>query len=242
VVKREVAPRLSGIITIPTYVHVIRGSHRGERSPANATSIRRMMTILNNGMAGKQNSLGAPTRYRFKLVKTTYTKRDGWYHAYFYGPRDKKMKRKLHRGGPASLNIYVNGGGTKEEPVLGWSRFPWQFAATPRLDGISVNVASLPGGRARNYNLGDTVIHETGHWLGLFHTFQGGCGPQGDLVADTAAEAEPSFYCETTRDTCTAPGRDPVRNFMDYSEDACMNLLTRGQVQRMDTAFMKWRM
>ena len=102
-------------------------------------------------------------------------------------------------------------------------------------------MAALSGGRAVGYNLGDTVIHETGHWLGLFHTFQGGCGPQGDLVADTAAEAEPSFYCETTRDTCTAPGRDPVRNFMDYSLDRCMSLFTPGQVRRMDAAYEKWR-
>ena len=112
------------------------------------------------------------------------------------------MKRALHEGGARTLNIYINGGGPQGQPVLGWSRFPWQYAAAPRLDSVSVNVAGLPGGRARNYNLGDTVIHETGHWLGLLHTFQGGCDGVGDLVSDTPAEAEPSFECETTRDTC----------------------------------------
>jgi hypothetical protein len=86
------------------------------------------------------------------------------------------------------------------------------------------------------------VIHETGHWLGLYHTFQGGCGGGGDLVADTQAEAEPSFGCDVSRDTCPAdPGHDPVHNFMDYSLDACMMLFTPGQVQRIDAAFAKWR-
>ncbi len=242
-VTREVVPRLPSHVGIPTYVHVIKGTHKGERKPIGPRRVRKLISTLNNGMAGNQNQLSAATRYRFTLKKTSYTKRDGWYHAYFNGPRDKRMKRALHVGNARTLNIYINGGGPSgDQPALGWSRFPWQYAGAKRLDGVSVNVAALSGGRAVGYNLGDTVIHETGHWLGLFHTFQGGCGPQGDLVADTAAEAEPSFYCETTRDTCTAPGRDPVRNFMDYSEDACMNLLTRGQVQRMDTAFMKWRM
>jgi hypothetical protein len=146
--------------------------------------------------------------------------------------------RSLTRvGGARALNIWL-----VDMVQLGMATFPWDYPRQGAVDGIRVNYESLPGGSIIHFNEGGTATHETGHWLGLFHTFQGGCGRQGDLVADTAAEAEPSFYCETTRDTCTAPGRDPVRNFMDYSEDACMNLLTRGQVQRMDTAFMKWRM
>ena len=243
IAPRDLTPKLPTHVAIPTYVHVIKGTHKGERTPIGPKRVRKMISVLNNGMAGNQNQLSAATRYRFTLKKTSYTKREGWYHAYFNGPRDKRMKRALHVGNARTLNLYVNGGGPSgDQPALGWSRFPWQYAGAPKLDSVSVNVAALFGGRATGYNLDDTVIHETGHWFGLFHTFQGGCGRQGDLVADTAAEAEPSFYCETTRDTCTAPGRDPVRNFMDYSEDACMNLLTRGQVDRMDRAFAKWRM
>ncbi len=119
-------------------------------------------------------------------------------------------KRKLHRGGPRTLNLYISGGGPRGTPILGWARFPWQYAAAPKLDSVTVNVAGMRGGSARGYNLGDTVIHETGHWLGLYHTFQGGCGGGGDLVADTPAEAEPSFGCDNSRDTCAAdPGQRP---------------------------------
>ena len=67
--------------------------------------------------------------------------------------------------------------------------------------------------------------------------------PGGRVIAhDTPAEGEPSYYCETGRDTCEEkPGADPVRNFLDYSLDSCMNRFSAGQVRRMDAAYAKWR-
>ncbi len=150
------------------------------------------------------------------------------------------MKRKLHRGNARTLNLYLNGGGRKGNQVLGWSRFPWQYAGAPKLDGVSINVASVPGGAARGYNLGDTLIHETGHWLGLFHTFQGGCDDPGDYVSDTAPRPSRATSADHARHL-PEPGLDPVHNFMDYSLDSCMNMFTAGQVRRMDSAFAKWR-
>jgi hypothetical protein len=243
VVAREVAPKLSSVVRIPTYVHVIKGTHKGERVPAGPKRVRRVISIMNNAMAGNQSPASTPARYRFTLKKIDYTKRDGWHHAFFNGPRDQRMKRALHRGNERTLNFYINGGGPRDEPVLGWSRFPWQYSSTPRLDHVSVNFAALPGGKATHYNRGDTAVHETGHWLGLFHTFEGGCRGDGDLVPDTAPEAEPSYECETTRDTCTADTKnDPVRNVMDYSWDSCMNQFSRDQVNRMDVAYKKYRL
>jgi hypothetical protein len=241
VVAQQVAPQLGTSVTVPVFVHVIKGRHRGERSTAGPKRVARMIATLNDAYNGGQDPAKTTTRYRFKLRHIDYTRRDGWYHAFLYGPRDAKAKRALHRGDQRSLNIYINGGGTRDTPVLGWARFPWQYKQRPRLDGVSVNVAGLPGGRATGYNLGDTVVHETGHWLGLFHTFQGGCSSSNDMVGDTPAEAEPSFYCEDTRNTCASPGTDPVHNFMDYSLDSCMYMFTPGQVRRMDAAYNRWR-
>jgi hypothetical protein len=243
VVARNVTPRLPATVVVPVYAHVIKGTHKNERRKITGQQLKNMITILNNAMGARQSSASAYARYRFTLVKIDTTRRESWYHAFFNGPRDRKMKRKLHRGNARSLNLYLNGGGPRNNPVLGWSRFPWQYASAPFLDGVSVNVEAVPGGRASGYNLGDTLVHETGHWLGLFHTFEGGCEDPGDLVPDTAAEGEPSFYCQTTRDTCaTSPGLDPVHNFMDYSLDTCMYMFTAGQVRRMDVAFEKWRL
>ena len=238
---RAAAAVLPSRVTIPVYVHVIKGTRAGERNPAGPRRVAQMIAMLNSGFSGAQSPLAADTRYRFTLKRISYTRNESWYHASLFGPRDVQMKRRLHRGDAHTLNLYVNGGPKGGEPLLGWSRFPWQYAANPKLDSVTVTTASLPGGKAAGYNLGKTVIHETGHWMGLLHTFQNGCSAPGDEVADTPAEAEPSFYCETTRDTCTSPGLDPVHNFMDYSYDSCMNMFTAGQAARIDAAFVKWR-
>ena len=74
-----------------------------------------------------------------------------------------------------------------------------------------------------------------------FHTFEGGCSAGNDRVDDTAAEAQPSLTCEVGRDTCDADGLDPVRNFMNYSFDSCMNMFTPGQVSRMTDNWLAYR-
>jgi hypothetical protein len=73
------------------------------------------------------------------------------------------------------------------------------------------------------------------HWLGLYHTFQGGCF-SGDEIADTPAESRPNFGCspEEKKDSCPdQAGLDPIHNFMDYSRDVCMYEFTQDQATRM---------
>jgi hypothetical protein len=247
-------PVLPAQIHVPVVIHIIHGTHKKDRNVSRPAA-RNLFRILKAGYAGKEDPTMTPTGVIFRLAKVTVSRNDSWYHARPNTRADKQMKRKLHRGKTNMLNIYLNNVEEPDGALLGFSRFPWAVARQPKLDGITINVASMPGGKAHGYNLGDTVIHESGHWLGLFHTFQGGCEPPGDGVADTPAEAEPSFKCDKTRDTCPtplppgwmqgdplpAPELDPVTNFMDYSYDTCMNHFTPGQRTRMVTAFLRYR-
>jgi|SRR5690242_17287492 len=127
------------------------------------------------------------------------------------------MKKALRKGTYRDLNVYFLPGTS----WLGYAYFPRAVASGSEgftLDGVVVHSATVPGGSETNFNLGHTATHEIGHWLGLFHTFQGGCTGDGDFVSDTAAEAEDASGCPTTRDSCPdQPGLDPVTNYMDYS-------------------------
>jgi len=180
------------------------------------------------------NKAYAKARITFKLARTTHTVNSDWFNnAAPNTAQQTTMKQTLRQGGVGDLNVYTvgftSGSGAG---LLGYSTFPSQFASNPQDDGIVLLFSSLPGGSAAPYNLGQTLTHEAGHWFGLFHTFQGGCEDPGDSVSDTPPEASPAFGCPTGRDTCSGGGVDPIHNFMDYTDDACMSEFSPGQIVR----------
>ena len=151
------------------------------------------------------------------------------------------MKKQLHVGGATALNVYSTGMPPRSG-LLGWATFPSDYAAHPAHDGVVLNYRSMPGGPyGTAYSLGGTLVHEAGHWFGLYHTFQGGCGPVGDMVGDTPPEATPTGGCPTDKDTCPKPGMDPVHNYMDYSYDSCYTEFTAGQADRMQDQWNYFR-
>ncbi|WP_375768172.1 zinc metalloprotease [Archangium gephyra] len=219
-----------GSINISTYVHVINkgtGASNGDISDA---MIADQIAVLNAAYAN--------TPFRFTLVSTDRTTNSTWYTAGPDTTAEAAMKNALRQGTADDLNMYFSspGGG-----LLGWATFPNWYAGAPKDDGVVILNTSLPGGSAAPYNLGDTATHEVGHWLGLYHTFQGGCQKNNDYVDDTPAEQSSAFGCPTGRDTCRTTGLDPITNFMDYTDDYCMDRFSAGQVARMDSFWATYR-
>ncbi|MGH3342994.1 MAG: zinc metalloprotease [Carbonactinosporaceae bacterium] len=226
--------------TIPVHVHVV---HAADRGRLGAREVERQIEALDlafggNGADGSRGSHTAASPFRFTLASLDYTDRDDWFHLRRDSPQEHAMKAALHRGGRGALNLYT---ADLPDGQLGWSTFPQEYADAPVHDGVVVSHRSLPGGPEPAFDQGDTAVHEAGHWLGLYHTFQNGCHAAGDHVLDTPGEVAAAYGCPSSRDSCDAPGEDPVHNFMDYGSDSCMTHFTRGQVRRMGAVWVAFR-
>jgi hypothetical protein len=221
-------------VTIPVIVHVI--SEDGTRANGNVpdSMINNQIRVLNESYAGSTG--GAATAFAFQLQAINRVTRAAWYPIVYGSSAERQMKSSLRQGGKNTLNIYT---GALSDDLLGWATFPQSTLNTD--DGVVILAESMPGGNASPYNGGDTATHEVGHWLNLYHTFQGGCSGQGDRVSDTPAERSAATGCPTNRNTCSSAGVDPIHNFMDYTTDACMYEFTPGQATRMIDAWNAFR-
>lgn len=127
--------------------------------------------------------------------------------------------------------------------ILGYAQFPESpelegIGMGPLTDGVVVRYTTVgsteftfPQGAP--FNAGRTWTHEAGHFFGLIHIWGNGDCTVDDFCSDTPNAAEPSTGCPQ-RDTCPLdPGDDQPQNYMDYSDDACMNIFSACQSERM---------
>ncbi len=222
-------------VSVPVYFHVITDGAVGNLS---AKQIGSQITVLNRTFGGREG--GALTGFTFQLAGVTRTDHPVWF-ASRSGGAERAMKRALKQGGDNALNVYSTSGGA----YLGWAYLPEiTDTAQAYLDGIVIDWETVPGASDAYegaFDLGETLTHEAGHWLNLEHTFYGGCNRTGDFVADTPAQKTPSSGCPVGKDTCPAPGVDPIHNYMDYSFDSCYTEFTVGQTQRMRDSWLLYR-
>ena len=159
----EAAEATGGVINL--HVHVIRKGTGIANGDVPSTWITKQVNVLNAAYSA--------TGWSFKLVSVDRTTNATWYRMVPDSATERNAKRALHKGTADDLNLYTAKPG---QDYLGWSTLPRDYAGAPKYDGVVVLNQSLPGGNHAPYNLGDTATHEIGHWMGLFHTFEGGCG------------------------------------------------------------------
>lgn len=209
---------------IPVVFHVIE-------KEVDATALDAQIDVLNSSYA--------LTGFKFELENVNFVDTNEWSNASYGSYEERDMKTTLRVGDASTLNVYVL---PSLGWLLGWATFPWEYKMKPEMDGVVIARGTLPEGDLAPFNEGATLTHEVGHWMGLFHTFQGGCYGDGDMIDDTPAQGSASSGCPIGNDTCPRQqGLDPIHNFMDYSDDACMSEFTQGQIVRMNSSFETYR-
>jgi hypothetical protein len=223
--KNKAGPRFSA--AVPVYVT------DGSLGAITDRQIADQIAVLNTTFSGGEG--GARSGFSFELAGVTRTDNADWFHANPGGTNEHSMKQALRSGGDEALNLYSTTAGK----YLGWAYLPSILVKPGQayLDGIVIDWESMPGtstSYAGRYDQGETATHEAGHWLN-------GCNAKGDFVDDTPAQKVPTTGCPEGKDTCRAPGLDPIHNYMDYSYDTCYTEFTPGQVQRMRDAWLHYR-
>lgn len=235
VTESEVAHRPQRAVvqggTIAVHVHVIRRGIGVANGDVSDVAIANQLRVL--------DAAYADSGWTFELASVDRTTQPAWFPLRPGSAEETAAKFALHRGTARDLNLYTADPGNG---MIGYATFPTDYKSAPYHDGVVILHSTLPGGASAPFNLGDQTVHQVGHWLGLYHTYQADCSTdRGDFVADTAPSSMPAFGCPVGRDTCGAGGDDPVRNYMDSTDDGCMNTLTAGQRSRIHAQFDTFR-
>ncbi|KAJ3090856.1 hypothetical protein HK102_002457 [Quaeritorhiza haematococci] len=234
-------------VNVDVHFHVINNGEGVDNGNIPQNMIDDQIRVLNEDFKGTG-------LFNFRLAAVNRTTNATWFRLNPETTEEREMKRTLRKGGPKDLNVYsVNLTG-----LLGWATFPSDYQSNPTDDGVVIAHSSVPGGSRARFNLGRTLTHEVGHWLGLFHTFQGGCSYPNDGITDTVPQKTSTQGCPTGRKSCTRDDfprdqqhifdradfnvtQDPIHNFMDYSDDSCMNQFTPGQTEKMRSEWTTFR-
>jgi hypothetical protein len=259
----------NGIIYIPVVFHVIYNAAKDSQENISQFQIMDQIRILNEDFRRKVNTPGFSTNvastdmqieFRLAQYDPNGQKHDGINRINSTLTSDARdnVKALSYWDSDKYLNVWVVksinvGFSTGQGIVLGYAQFPWDRNSKPSTDGVVIRADQIGTVGFSQINQGGrTVTHEVGHWLGLYHTFQGGCvggtaancNVEGDQVCDTPPVSKSSSGCATNQNSCNndIPNLpDMVANYMDYSDGNCMNTYTVGQKTRAYSALFNFR-
>ncbi len=250
------------LLTIPVVVHVIHsGESIGSGMNISKAQIQSQIDVLNEdfrripGTPGfNNNPVGGDIEIEFCLSpvdQNGITLADAGIHRYNGGKsswtRDEiegSLKSSTIWNPNLFYNVWTLKFGGVNSNLLGYAQFPDQSGlsglnesgGSASTDGVVIQYSSFGSADKGSfpilqapYNKGRTLSHETGHWLGLRHIWgDGNCAD--DFVSDTPTQQSASSGCQVGRFSCGSTNM--VENYMDYSNDACMNIFTVGQKTR----------
>ncbi len=238
----------NGLIRIPVVVHVIQNTS-GTGSMTDSR-VRSQIEILNEdfmALAGSNGANGNDAQIEFFLATEdpsgnpttgiTRSTNNTWFND--GGSYWNSLAWDTNR----YLNIYTN----SASGALGYvPDLPQGGIVGSNADRVVVLYSTFGRNAPFNpFHLGRTGTHEVGHYLGLYHTFNGGCASvsscstNGDRICDTNPESSPTFGCPGSRTSCGQQA--PKDNYMDYSDDICMEQFTDDQNNRMRCTLEHYR-
>jgi hypothetical protein len=233
----------TGIIEIPVVVHVVYNTTAQNISDAQVQS---QIDVLNEDYGAANNDI-KQTPSAFSTVTSS------GFGVHFTLVQTRRVKTKVRsfssndavkstaRGGDDAidathnLNMWACPLG---QGLLGYAQFP---GGSVKTDGVVILYSAF-GSRSKcpsgtyisSYDLGRSATHEVGHWMNLRHIWgdDGGSCSGSDLVDDTPNQASENYGCPSFPHVSCSNSGDMSMNYMDYTDDACMYMFSKGQQTR----------